>query len=58
MGWIYLACALLGGGWFVLTSVRLVRTPGRATAFANFRASLIQLTLLLTGAIADAWLLG
>ena len=56
MGWLYLVMAATGGMWFVATSLRLVREPGRVAALANFRASLLQLTLLLLGAIADAWL--
>lgn len=58
MGWIYLLGAVLGGGWFVKTSITLVRRPSRAAAFANFKSSLAQLSLLLTGAMADAALLG
>jgi hypothetical protein len=34
--------------------VALVREPGPKAAMANFHASLIQLTLLLCAAIADA----
>ncbi len=56
-GWIYLAGALLGGGRFLVTSVRLVQRPGRAAASANFFASLIQLGVLLLAAILDAMLL-
>ncbi|MCM5569492.1 heme o synthase [Burkholderiaceae bacterium FT117] len=55
-GWLYLACAAAGGGLLVARSVALVREPGRATALANFHASLIQLSLLLLGTIADAWM--
>jgi len=55
-GWLYLACAAVGGGLLVARSVALVREPGRATALANFHASLIQLSLLLLGTIADAWM--
>lgn len=55
LGWIYLAGALVGGGHFVLRSVRLVRDPCPATAMANFHASLLQLGLLLAAAIADSW---
>ena len=58
MGWIYGIAALAGGGWFVKTSVDLVRRPGRPAAFANFKASLAQLSLLLVGAMLDAALLG
>jgi protoheme IX farnesyltransferase len=56
MGFIYLGGALLGGALFVRASIRLVRQPGPDMAIANFHASLIQLTLLFAGAIADGWL--
>ena len=58
LSWLYLAAALAGGAYFLRTSIALARAPGRATAMANFHASLAQLTLLLVGAIADATLLG
>jgi protoheme IX farnesyltransferase len=58
MGWIYLAAAVVGGAGFVRTSLALVRRPSRATAFANFKSSLLQLSLLLVGAMGDAALLG
>ena len=58
MGWIYLACAAIGGGAFVWTSVRLVMEPGRKRAIHNFLASLLQLVLLLSGTVADRLLLG
>jgi len=58
LGWIYLAAALAGGAWFTARSVQLVRTPCPRTAMANFRASLVQLSLLLGAAIADTWILG
>ncbi len=53
-GWIYLLGASLGGVYFVATSIKLVRQPGRGTARVNFHASLVQLCLLLSGAILDA----
>ncbi|MGI9385812.1 MAG: hypothetical protein ACR2OX_00135, partial [Methyloligellaceae bacterium] len=56
MGWIYLVCALTGGALFLWRSVALTREPGPARALANFHASLIQLGLLLVGAIADGWI--
>ena len=58
LGWVYLAAAVAGGAYFVATCVALVRNPGRATARASFRASLVQLSLILFGAIADAALRG
>jgi protoheme IX farnesyltransferase len=54
MGWIYTASAAVGGALFIARSVRLARSPTRANALANFHASLIQLTLLLTAAMLDA----
>lgn len=58
MGWIYLAGAVAGGGYFVMKSVRLVKTPGPKAAMVNFFASLVQLGLLLFAAIIDRVLLG
>jgi protoheme IX farnesyltransferase len=58
MGLIYLAAAAAGGLYFTWRSVELVRRPCPATAMRNFAASLLQLTLLLAGAIADSLLLG
>ncbi|NLD70616.1 MAG: protoheme IX farnesyltransferase [Limnobacter sp.] len=55
-GWVYGSCALLGGGLFVWKTVELVRAPSRKTALASFHASLVQLSLLLLGAIADGWM--
>jgi heme o synthase len=54
MGAIYLAAAIGGGAYLLQKSVRLARNPTRAAAMINFHASLIQLTLLLVAAIADA----
>lgn len=54
LGWIYLAAAAAGGAYFIATCIALVRNPGRGTARASFRASLVQLSLVLFGAIADA----
>lgn len=53
MGYIYLAGAAIGGGLFTWTSVALVRNPDRAHALKNFFASLLQLCLLLSGAIIE-----
>jgi len=56
MGWIYLAGAVLGGGYFLAKNIQLVRRPTKKTAMANFFASIIQLAFVLTGAILDAQL--
>jgi heme o synthase len=58
MGWIYLAGAGAGGAYFTWRSVELGRRPCPPVAMRNFAASLVQLTLLLAGAIADSLLLG
>ena len=58
LGWIYLLGAASGGAYFVMSSIRLLRDPGPKAAMRNFHASLLQLSLLLTGAITDSWLLG
>lgn len=58
MGWIYLGSAVSGGAYFLATCVALVRRPGPAAARTSFRASLVQLSLVLLGAIADSALRG
>lgn len=53
LGWVYLACAAAGGGYFTARSVAFFRRPSVAAARANFHASLLQLGLLLAGAMLD-----
>jgi protoheme IX farnesyltransferase len=53
LGVLYLACAAAGGAFFLLRCAALVRQPGRETARAAFHASLVQLTAVLGGAMAD-----
>jgi protoheme IX farnesyltransferase len=61
MGAIYAAGAIAGGVLFVRAAARLARTAGagatreriRQAARSSFRASLVQLALLLVAAIAD-----
>ncbi len=53
MGTIYLLGAITGGALFLWTSVRLVMVPSRKRAIQNFLASLLQLVLLLSGAVTD-----
>ncbi len=55
-GWLYLACAATGSALFVWRAWLLARTPNRANALASFHASLVQLSLLLMGTIADGWM--
>ena len=54
MGWIYGLCAAAGGGWFWWRSWQLYRMPTREAATANFRASLVQLLLLIAGVFLQA----
>jgi protoheme IX farnesyltransferase len=54
MGWLYLAAAIGGGAYLLTKSAQLALAPNRRAAMVNFHASLIQLTLLLVAAIADA----
>ncbi len=58
MSWIYLASAIGGGVFFLLASWRLVLSPTIPQAWRTFAASIVQLGLLLTGAIFDNLLLG
>lgn len=57
-GWVYLACAGVGGAVFVYRSVLLAASPGPSNAIRNFLASLLHLSLLLTGAIVEGALAG
>lgn len=58
LGWIYLISAAVGGAFFVVKSWRLVQELSAKAAITNFFASLVQLSLMLTGAIVDRLLLG
>ena len=58
MGWIYLASAVIGGGYFIYHNIRMVRDPSPRVAMKSFLASLAQLVLLLIGAVVDVLLLG
>jgi protoheme IX farnesyltransferase len=52
-GPVYLAGALGGGAWFVLRAWQLLRAPSPNAARLAFRASLLQLSVLLLGAMLD-----
>lgn len=58
LGWIYLAGAVSGGGYFIYHNYRMIRDPAPRVAMKSFFASLLQLVLLLVGAVLDVWLLG
>jgi len=53
LGWLYLASAAAGGAFFLLRCRTLAQRPGRGTARAAFFASLLQLSAVLLGAMAD-----
>ena len=53
LGAIYLASAAAGGAFFLLRCRTLVQRPGREAARAAFLASLVQLSAVLLGAMAD-----
>jgi protoheme IX farnesyltransferase len=47
LGWIYFTGAVLGGIYFIIKSVQLVRSPTKQAAMANFVASLVQFSVLM-----------
>jgi protoheme IX farnesyltransferase len=53
LGAIYFAGAAVGGFLFIQKAWRLTQDPNRKTAMTCFHASLIQLTLVLLGAVID-----
>lgn len=57
MSWLYGAGAVAGGTIFVHACLRLVRKPDRGHAWRAFAASIVQLGLLMFGAILDRLLL-
>ncbi len=57
MGWLYLAGAVAGGGYFIISNYRMVQDPSPKIAMKSFFASLLQLTLLLLGAVLDVYML-
>ena len=56
MGWLYLAGAVSGGGYFIYRNYLMLLDPTPKTAMQSFFASLLQLTLLLLGAVLDVYL--
>ena len=58
LGWIYLAAAVSGGGYFIYHNYRMIRDPAPRVAMKSFFASLLQLVALLVGAVLDVLLLG
>jgi protoheme IX farnesyltransferase len=58
MGWVYFLGALTGGIYFIQASWKLIYKPSTSQGWRVFAASIVQLGLLLTGAILDNLLLG
>jgi protoheme IX farnesyltransferase len=52
-GPFYAMCAAAGGGYFIWRAWLLVRSPTPTNAIRSFLASLLQLGLLLVGAIVE-----
>ena len=58
LGWLYLAGALIGGGYFTYRSLLLVKDTSPGNGMRAFFASLVQLIVLLVFAVLDATLIG
>lgn len=58
MSWIYLFGAASGGIYFIYRNILMVQDSSPKMAMRSFFASLIQLTLLLTGIVLDVAILG
>lgn len=56
LGWVYLTGAVLGGAYFIVKSVQLLRNPTKQTAMANFVASLVQFTVLMLALMLEIYL--
>ena len=56
--WRYIAGAVSGGGYFIYENYKMILEPTPKVAMKSFFASLVQLVLLLTGAVLDVYLLG
>ena len=57
-GWLYGLCAVAGGGYFVKRAYLLARSQTPSNAIRSFLASLLQLGLLLAGAIVEGAIQG
>lgn len=55
LGWIYFTGAVLGGAYFIVKSVQLLRNPTKQTAMANFVASLVQFTVLMVALMLEIY---
>ena len=57
-GWIYLVFAVAGGAYYLKYNLLLLAEQNRRTAMACFHASLVQLSLVLLGAMLDSVIRG
>jgi len=57
LNWLYLAAALSGGGYFIYCNYLMILDPSAKIAMKSFFASLVQLVLVLAGAVLDVYLL-
>ena len=53
LGWMYLTGASLGGVYFIIKSIQLLNNPTKQTAMANFYASLIHFSVLMTALMLE-----
>jgi len=58
LSWIYLIAASAGGGLFLVRNYQMIVNPAPRVAMKSFFASLVQLILLLIGAVLDVLVLG
>jgi len=58
LNWLYLAAAVSGGGYFIYCNYLMILDPSVKLAMTSFFASLVQLVVLLAGAVLDVYLLG
>lgn len=58
LSWFYLAGAVSGGGYFIYQNYKMILEPTPKVAMKSFFASLVQLVILLLGAVLDVVLLG
>jgi protoheme IX farnesyltransferase len=56
-GWIYLACAVVLGGWFIAFGWMLWRDYSDALARKTFRFSILHLSLLFAALLLDHYLM-
>ena len=58
LNWLYLVAALSGGGYFIYCNYLMILDPSAKIAMKSFFASLVQLVVLLAGAVLDVYLIG